>query len=146
MSEVSHVSLAPELVKMVEAGINKHLKHSFIYSPFRVAFNLFKKSNPNTMQQVRNYVAQDVAKLLLEVPGYSEEDFIYEGGFSKQGQELRKLCYNVGIRLMKNKLNVRLAFKALRNNDIRQEIYNYVLDNIAKSVTKIINSEPEKLE
>jgi|TARA_Y100000389_G_C17469290_1_gene528761 hypothetical protein len=143
MSELSQITLSQEITKLIEAGINKHIKSSFLYSPFRITLDLFKKSNPNTIRQVRSYVAQDIENILKNINNYDEEIFLYEGGFSNKGQEVRKLAYNIGIRLMKNKLNTRLAFKALRNNEIRQEIYNYILENVKYSVENAMISTPK---
>lgn len=143
MSEISQITLSQEITKLIEAGINKHIKSSFLYSPFRIALDLFKKSNPNTMRQVRSYVAQDIENILQNIEHYNEEIFLYEGGFSSKGQEVRKLAYNIGIRLMKNHINTRIAFKALRNNEVRQEIYSYILENVRNSVENAMNYTPK---
>ena len=144
MSDIIKQSFAKELINLVEAGINKHLKSSIKYSPLKIAFGLFKKSNPNTVQQVRAAIIEDCEEMLRNITDYSEKEFLYNGEFTKKGQMARKIAYNIGINLLKKELNVRTAFKATRNQEVRERIYSYIFLNLRESIDFLISKEEKE--
>lgn len=128
---VEQQDFAREVVRLVELGVNKQINSSITYSPFKLAFNLMKKANPNLMPQIRSIIRDDISKIISDTPEYSQPAFIENDQYTKEGKIVRKSCYNLGIFLMKKKINVMIAFKMLRNHQLRAEIYEFMLDNIA---------------
>ena len=47
------ISLPIELAKIIEAGIERQLNQSILYSPFRLFLRLFKSKNPQLVQRVQ---------------------------------------------------------------------------------------------
>ncbi len=129
--------LSSELAKIIEAGIERELNQSVFYSPFRLFYRLFKKANPSLIQRVREILADDIQGTLINAEGWNKEVFINEKYLSDAGDLLIKKCYNIGIRLVKNRLSVKLAFKVMINRNLQQEIYNYILNQV-KAKTEII--------
>ncbi len=145
MSNLINHSLGFELTKLVEAGINKHLNSSIKYSPLKIAFNLFKKANPNTINQVREIITQDIEEMLINIENYHEDDFVSDGEFTTKGQMARKIAYNIGINLLKKELNVTTAFRATRSREVRERIYRYIFINLRESIEFLINTEAKEL-
>jgi len=129
-----------EIVKAIETGINKHLDSSFKYSPFKLAFNLFKRSNPRLMDQVRGMVRNDIQVTIAQIQGYNPEVFMSGGILTIKGKQMLKISYNIGIHLMRNQLNVLMAFKALTNSAVRNQIYTYILQVTQRSVSSVLHS------
>jgi hypothetical protein len=140
---MSEKNLQTEIVKALEAGFNKHLNRSIVYSPFRLFFNLFKKSNPKSIERVRVMIVEDVLEIISALEGFSEAIFLVkQNQFTPKGKELLKKCYNIGIRILKNDLTVMLAFKALRDSELRQEIYQGVLEQVQSAVFGMLEAQP----
>ncbi len=136
-------NLQIEIVKALEDGFNKHLNRSIIYSPFRLFFSLFKKSNPKLMERAREIIRKDVLGVLTEITGFDETVFLVkQNQFTPKGKELLKKCYNIGIRILKKDLTVMLAFRAIRDQQLREEIYNNILVQVQNAVFIILNPQP----
>jgi len=136
-------NLQTEIVKALEDGFNKHLNRSIIYSPFRLFFNLFKKSNPKSIERAREIIREDVFHIMSEVVGFDESVFLVkQNQFTPKGKELLKKCYNIGIRILKKDLTVMLAFKALRNHELREEIYQDILVQIQNAIFMLLEPQP----
>ncbi len=136
-------NLPTEIVQAMEAGFDKHLNRSITYSPFRLFFNLFKKTNPKLMGNVRQTIREDVLEIISAIDGFDQSIFIVkQNQLTPQGKELLKKCYNIGIRVLKKDLTVILAFRALRDYKLRQETYRYVLEQLQDAVLAIIETQP----
>jgi hypothetical protein len=135
-----------EITTAIEDGINHHLSCSFFYSPFRLALSLFKKANPKLMNQIRRFVRDDIERILLEIPNYDETAFIKNNELSIKGAEGYKVSFNLGVHLMKNKINVKMAFRAIRDNETRNQIYDYILRMTRKSIDRIVNGNKINLK
>jgi len=129
-----------EIVKAIEAGVNRHLNNSLVYSPFKMAFNLFKKANPRLMDQIRGIVRNDIHTTLSQIPGYNPGIFLMNDQITPKGKQMLKISYNIGIHLMKKQLNVMMAFKALYNAPVRNQVYTYILQVTQRSVSRIMHS------
>lgn len=134
-------NLATEIVRIVEAGIDRHLNRSIVYSPFRLFYNLFKKNNPQTMNRVRTMVSDDIGECLNDIKNFDANIFISNDQITPPGTELLRICYNIGINLMKKELTVVMAFKALRSIEVREKVYNYVLEQIINNVTRLVDQK-----
>jgi hypothetical protein len=130
--------ITKEIVVALEKGVDKHLSKSLKYSPFRLFFNMFRKSNPNLMTQVREYVRQDIEHLFMTIKGYNPVIFIHNNNITPEGKQMLKTSYNLGIYILKKKLTVVTAFKAVTNPKVRDDIYHFILEALIKSATKII--------
>ena len=132
--------LTTKLASITEEGIERQLKQSVCYSPFRLFYKLFKKSNPQLIQQVRELLANDIQNTLQSLENWDQEIFIKKGGhLSAEGNLLIKRCYNIGIRLVK-KLTVRMAFRAMKDRSLQQELYGYILDQTKEKAANILKS------
>lgn len=132
--------LTTKLASITEAGIERQLNQSIFYSPFRLFYRLFKKKNPQLIQQIRELLANDIQNELLSLENWDQEIFIKKGGhLSAEGNLLIKRCYNIGIRLVK-KLSVKMAFRALRDRSLQQELYGYILDQTKEKTITILKS------
>lgn len=137
-------TLQTEIVKALEDGFNKHLNRSIIYSPFRLFFNLFKKSNPKSIEHAKQIIAEDILEIISAIEGFNESIFLVkQNQFTPKGKELLKKCFNIGIRILKTDLTVMLAFRALRDYALRQDIYNNILEQVQNAVFVIL--EPQIL-
>ncbi len=141
MTDLVNYNFAKDLTKLIEAGINKHLNSSFLYSPLKVAYNIFKKSNPNIINQTREYIAQDIEKMLTSIDNYKENIFVNQSRLTRKGEMARKIAYNIGINLLKKELNVRTAFKATRNREVREQIYRYIFTNLHQAIEFLITQD-----
>ena len=137
---MSNNNLPSEITRLIELGINTHINRTFFYSPLKLMLNLFKKRNTNLVEQVRQNVSNDISILLSKIDGFENEIFFNHGAITQPGKQLLKTSYNIGIKLMKYKLNLRLSFMALRDKKLQQEIYNYILEEIKKAASNHINS------
>ena len=54
-----------------------------------------------------------------------------------EGRLLAKKGYNIGIRVVK-RLNVRMAFRVIRDPNLQQQIYNYILKQIKEKAEEIL--------
>jgi len=133
--------LSFEIVKAVETGINKYLNRSITYSPFRLFYNLFKKSNPKLIEQVRATVRNDIENILQSITNFKPEFFIEGNAIRPKGIRLLQICHNIGFKLLKEKLTIITAFKALKNQQLRNEIYSYILGEIEEAVEYISITE-----
>ena len=131
--------LSQEIVKMLEAGFNKQLNQSIFYSPLRLFYNLFKKTNPQAIERVKEILREDIGKCLNGIENFDQSFFIEAGQFSAAGNQLMKKCYNIGIKLLKKDLTVRLAFRAFRNPDLQQKIYYHILERVQICTIKILD-------
>ena len=131
--------LAAEIARIIEAGINRHLNDSMLYSPFKLFFNLFKKSRPQLINQARSMLKEDISQRFNKIKNFDQNLFINEDRFLEAGNLLMKKCYNIGIRLLKKDLTIVLAFKALRSQELQWQIYEHILDqtqNVAEEILK----------
>ena len=119
------ISLPIELAKIIEAGIERQLNQSILYSPFRLFLRLFKSKNPQLVQRVRNILANDIENCLLEISNFKADDFVQNNHLTDEGRLLAKKGYNIGIRVVK-RLNVRMAFRVIRDPNLQQQIYNFL--------------------
>lgn len=142
---MSERNLPTEVAHALEAGFNKHLNRSIIFSPFRLFFNLFKKSNPKIMDKVREVIRSDIAQLLGGLENFSEAIFIVkQNQITPAGKEFLTRCYNIGIRLLKKDLTVMMAFKAIRDAELRDQIYGHILEQIQNSAFELLNKNLTK--
>lgn len=143
MQEISleNRDFTTEIVRAIESGVNKHLNKSIKYSPFKLAFNLFKNANPKIMYQVRLMVRDDLSNSFLNISDYKPEIFMQNSEFTAKGQQMLKISYNIGIHLLRDQLNVKTAFKALYNHNVRLQIYDYVLEATYRSARRIIHNK-----
>ena len=138
--QINNRDFGADIVKAIEAGINKHLAKSIKYSPFRLAFNLFKNANPKLMYQIREMVKNDLNNSFVNIAEYDATIFISGTDFTAKGKQILNIAYNIGIHLLRDQLNVKLAFKALYNNNVRLQIYDYVLDATYRSVSRVTHN------
>lgn len=143
---MSQRDLAKEIVKAVETGVNRFLKRSIIYSPFKLFYNLFKKSNPKTMDSVRQRVRDDIDSNTKTIENFNPEIFITGITVLPQGRKLLQRCYEIGLSILKTKLTVVLAFKLIRDAELRDEIYNDVLNDIINAVYEFTPKQVESEE
>jgi hypothetical protein len=140
-------NLQTEIVQAMEAGFNKHLGRSIIYSPFRLFFALFKKSHPKSVEYARQIIREDVEAIISAIDGFDQSVFIIkQNQFTPKGKELLKKCYNIGIRVLKKDLTVTLAFRALRDYEMRQEIYQHILEQLQDAVFNLIQTTQTLVE
>ncbi len=132
-------NLSAEVVRLLEAGINKHLNQSIIYSPLKLFYNLFKKNNPQMIDGIREMVRDDVENCLNKIENFNQELFVSPSGWTMAGKDFLRSCYNIGINILRKKLTVMMAFKIFRNPEMRNELYNYVLDEVSKAAAKSLN-------
>lgn len=130
--------LSSEIAKIIESGIEKQLRQSIKYSPFRLFYSLFKKKNPQTIQRIRNMLANDIQATLSDIEKFNVGIFAKNNSINNTGRVLIKNSYNVGIRLVK-KLNVKMAFRALRDESLQQKIYNYILKQVKAKTLNILD-------
>jgi hypothetical protein len=136
-------NLQAEIVQALEAGFNTHLNRSFVYSPFRLFFNLFTKTNPKSIDNARQIIREDVWEIISAIDGFDQSIFLVrQNQLTPKGKELLKKCYNIGIRVLKQELTVTLAFKALRSYELRQEIYRHILEQLQDAVVILIDKKP----
>jgi len=137
-------NLQTDIVQALETGFNTHLNRSFIYSPFRLFFNLFKKSNPKSIDSARQMIGEDVLEIISAIEGFDQSIFLVnQNQLTSKGKELLKRCYNIGIRVLKKDITVSLAFRALRNYELRQEIYRHILEQLQNAVFSLIEVKSE---
>lgn len=136
-------SLSSEITRLIEAGAEKQMKRSLSYAPFRLFYSLLKKRNPNTIDQIRMNLSKDIKQTLSEIENFREEVFWHQHGVpTDQGFALIKSCFNIGIRILRDKLNVKLAFRLMREEALRQELYNHVLSEVRKAAIKHMPKQP----
>lgn len=127
---------ATRLARITEDGINKQLHRSLLHAPFRIVLNLFKKKNPQLVQNIRNTFAHDVEDALVKIDGFDLNLFVNKNGFTDQGELMMKRSYNIGIRLVKN-TGVKAAFHILRNRPAQQALYNDILNQTQEKASLI---------
>ncbi len=136
-------NLQTEIVQALETGFNTHLNRSFIYSPFRLFFNLFKKSNPKSVENARQIIREDIFEIISAIDGFDQSLFLVkQNQLTPKGKELLKKCYNIGIRILKKELTVTLAFRALRDYELLQEVYNHILEEVQAAVFGFFDVQP----
>ena len=54
-----------------------------------------------------------------------------------EGDLMIKRCYNIGIKLVKQ-INVKTAFKALKDKNLQQEIYTHILEKVREKAIRTI--------
>jgi hypothetical protein len=134
--------LAREAVKAMEAGFYKHLNRSFIYSPFKLFFNLFKKSNQGTIAHAKEVIRQDVQKILQQIDNFEESKFIDDDDkITPIGKKFLQKCYNIGINILKKDLTIGLAFKAIRDHNLRGQIYDNILHSVQNVAERLLYKE-----
>ena len=134
--------LQTKIVQALETGFNTHLNRSFLYSPFRLFFNLFKKSNPKLMDGARQVIGEDILEIISALDGFDQSIFLVkQSQLTHKGKELLKKCYNIGIRVLKKDLNITLAFRALRDSELRQEIYQHILEQVQEVAFSLIDTQ-----
>ncbi len=140
-------NLFAEIVRLLEAGINKQLNSSFLYSPLRLFYGLFKKSNAQMIANIRAMLREDIEKYLSEIENFDQKIFVSQNDWTMPGKDFLRSCYNVGISVLRKKLTLRMAFRAFRDQAVREEIYNYVLEEVGKAALKTMSGliESKKL-
>ncbi len=129
-----------EIVKAFEAGIDNYLARSIKYSPFRLFYNMFKRSNPQLVSQVREMFRNDILEKLLEIPDFNPGAFVQGEELTIKGKKLLQICYNIGIHLLKKRLNVVTAFRVIQNADFRHQIYTYVLQTVKRTTSQVLHT------
>ncbi len=137
-------NLSAEVTRLIEAGINKHLNRSIIYSPLRLFYNLFKKNNPQTIASIRELVREDIEKCLNDTANFKQEIFVASNGWTMPGKDFLRSCYNIGIDLLRTKLTVMVAFKAFRNTEVRDGIYNDILEDVRNAAIIVMSGLIER--
>jgi hypothetical protein len=137
-------NLSAEVTRLIEAGINKHLNRSIIYSPLRLFYNLFKKNNPQTIASIRELVREDIEKYLNDIADFKQEIFVASNGWTMPGKNFLRSCYNIGIDLLRTKLTVMVAFKAFRNAEVRDGIYNDILEDVRSAAIIVMSGLIER--
>ncbi len=137
-------NLSAEVVRLLEAGINKHLNRSILYSPLRLFYNLFKKNNPQTIASIREMVRNDVEQCLGEIDNFNQEIFVAANGWTMPGKDFLRACYNVGIDVLRKKITVMTAFQAFRNAAVRDNIYNDILEDVRSAAVKVMSGLIER--
>ncbi len=125
-----------EVVRLLEAGVNKHLNKSFRYKPLRYFYRKFQRNNPQVVANAKNVMAQDIADILSQVANYNESIFVVDGKTTEAGKLFFKKVYNIGINLLKKRLTVMQSFRAITNPDFRLQVYNFVLKSIQKAANE----------
>ncbi len=137
-------NLTAEVTRLLEAGINKHLNRSIIYSPLKLFYNLFKKNNPQTIASIREIVQSDVERCLGGIENFNQEIFVAANGWTMPGKDFLRACYNIGIDVLRKKLTVMMAFQAFRNAAVRDNIYNDILGEIRSAAVKAMTDLIER--
>tara|TARA_A100001015_G_C14959799_1_gene700347 strand:+ start:972 stop:1403 length:432 start_codon:yes stop_codon:yes gene_type:complete len=140
MKQEKEIQLGEEMVKAIEAGLDKHLKGSIKYAPFKLFLKMFREKNPELVSNIRIAVAGDIINVVGGVKDFSKTMFIKDNQLSPLGHELLKKCYNIGIYILKKRLTVVMAFRVVTNTRIRNQLYNFLLNAIEVSTYKIIES------
>jgi hypothetical protein len=138
MNQIANRNFILELVKAVETGVFKQINGRIIYSPLKLLIKLLIKANPDMMNRIRARVASDLEYRFGEIPNYSLELFVQNNQKTAIAKEALQISYNIGIFLMKEKLTVKLAFKALKDSSLREEYYFFVLDSVTNSVANLV--------
>jgi len=137
-------NLSAEVTRLIEAGINKHLNRSIIYSPLRLFYNLFKKNNTQTIASIRELVREDIEKYLNDIADFKQEIFVASNGWTMPRKNFLRSCYNIGIDLLRTKLTVMVAFKAFRNAEVRDGIYNDILEDVRSAAIIVMSGLIER--
>ena len=130
--------IASKIVFALECGVNKHLDRSIVYSPLRFFYNRFKKNNPQTIQNARSIIANDIRTIIAGIANANSEMFVESGEPNEIGKKLLQRNYNIGINLLKKELTVVKAFKVITNSGFRMQIYNYILALVKKSISDFV--------
>jgi hypothetical protein len=134
--------LAFEMVKALEAGMMRHVNNSFVYSPFKLFYKIFTRANPNLMNEVREYVRNDIFDEIYSIPDFNLKQFIYNGRITPKGKKLLRVCFNFGVHLFKKELSVREAFRLVKNHDFRMNVYHHVLDVVRRVTSRVLHYSP----
>jgi len=137
-------NLSAEVTRLLEAGFVKYLNQSIIYSPLRLFYNLFRKNNPQAMNNIREVIRSDVEKCLNDIDNFNQKVFVTKSGWTMDGKNFLRACYNVGINILRKKLSVITAFKILKNHKMRDKIYNYILAEVRSAAIKVSNDFLER--
>lgn len=129
--------LSSQLATIIEAGVERQLNSSIKYSPFRLFYSLFKKKNPQTIQNIRNMLMRDIEQIISGIDNFNAQVFVKNEALNDAGMLLRKRSYNIGIRIVK-KLSVKMAFRAVRDPDLQNKIYNYILKQVKAKTEDIL--------
>ncbi|MBT4989325.1 MAG: hypothetical protein HOM96_02145 [Rickettsiales bacterium] len=134
------MDLYKEMTTALEKGFFKQLDSSVKYSPVKFFIHLFMNANPKVIDNVRDYIRNDIENTLAELDFYQENYFITNAGLTEQGKALLKQCYNLGIFILREKLTVKTTFKLVTNADFRYQIYIFTLGSVERIVSKIIDA------
>ncbi|MBT4922027.1 MAG: hypothetical protein HON23_03330 [Rickettsiales bacterium] len=134
------MDLYQEMTMALEKGFFKQLDSSIKYAPLKFFVHLYINANPEVIDNVRNYVRNDIENALKEQDLYQEEYFITKSAPTEQGKAALKQCFNLGIYVMSRKLTVRSGFKLVTNADFRYQIYIFTLGSVERIIDKIINA------
>lgn len=130
-----------ETVRLLEAGVNKHLNKSFRYKPLRYFYRKFQRNNPQTVANARDIVAQDIAEILSQMMGYNEAAFVVYGNATEAGKLFFKRVYNIGINLLKKRLTVMQAFRVISNPNFRMQVYDFILKSVQKAANEFMQKD-----
>ena len=131
--------LFSEATRLLEAGINKHLNKSIVYSPLRLFYNMFKKRNPQLMSNIRESVCNDIEQCLISIENFNQNIFVAPSSWSPQGKDFLRACYNIGIDVLRKKLTVMLAFRVMKDASLRDKIYNDILSDVQEAAINALN-------
>ncbi len=129
-----------EMVAAIESGINKHISSTLSYSAFRLFYKLFTSTNRNLMQQIRDYVKNDIFNQTQAIKGFNTSLFINGHTITEKGRTLLQLCYNIGIHLFKNELTPRKSFSLIKDSNFRWELYQHTLDMVQRVTSRVTHS------
>ena len=133
-------TVSDEVVRLLEAGINKHLNKSFRYRPLRYFYRKFQRNNPQVVANARHIASQDIAQVLSQIMGYNESNFVVNGQVTDDGKIFFKRVYNIGINLLKKRLTVMQSFRAITNSDFRMQVYDFILKSVQKSASDLMQN------
>ena len=133
-------TVSDEVVRLLEAGINKHLNKSFRYRPLRYFYRKFQRNNPQAVANARHIASQDIAQVLSQIMGYNDSNFVVNGQATDDGKLFFKRVYNIGINLLKKRLTVMQSFRAITNSDFRMQVYDFILKSVQKSASDLMQN------
>ena len=91
------------------------------------------------MNNIRGKVRNDIHDRLTHISGFNVEVFLTENNLTDKGNNLLKICYNLGIYFLKKELTVVSAFKVVTNSHFRSHMYNHMLDLLSRSASRVLH-------
>jgi|TARA_B110000259_G_scaffold49330_1_gene57728 hypothetical protein len=129
-----------EIVRELEIGVNTFLKRSIKYSPFKLFYTLFKKSYPKLMNDIRNYISEDIEDILRKYNNFHMNELSNESyDLSQKGEFLLECYEKLGRELFERHLTVKKAFNLISKSSFRQEFYKIFLEEVKLTLYQNIN-------